>query len=173
MRKFLKILMGICVILLLVIVGAVTYTLNRMCKQNPELAEQEREGPTILIDSISSYLTVDEAIIILEKEGYSSVNITEQKLSPTDRRPRFDFVRIEISDYQSLNQKGELKITFFNDRLEGVHYCADNIALYLRSRSEAVNPLEHYIETIETSSCVWISDKRIAGERKRWLRCYS
>jgi hypothetical protein len=174
MKKFAKVLIGICVILILLVTGAVMYTLHRMCKQDPELVKQEQEGVAVLINNLSSYLSVDETRRILEEEGYSSLSIIEmQKTSPADRRPRYDFTRIEIEDYRSLNQRGRLEVYFFNDQLMRVHYCPENIVLYLERRSKEAKSMGAYVEVRENPYCVWIADKRMEEKEKQWVKCYS
>jgi len=142
-----------------------------LSKHAPVFAEKEQKGPAALIESMSSYLTLDGAMKILWEEGYSSIDIIRVEKSATGtNRPRYDYTVIGISDYRSMDQKGTLEIYFFNDQLEGVRYYPDNVALYLENRSKEFKSVEPYIEVkAAIPYYVWIVDKRIEEKRRSAL----
>ena len=152
--------------IILFIAGVVIY-------ENAFLNMRHHDSPSILIGDISSYLTIDEIMKKLERDGYLATIVEEQRLSRTDVRPQFDYVTIKVGNYESFDQRGELKIYLFNDQSERILYCPNDIAAYSKKLLETTRVAQDYIEIKEYSSCIWITDKRVEKKRLQWIKRYS
>jgi hypothetical protein len=156
----------VCIIILFIIVGIALY-------KKASVASIDSEIPAFLVGDIYSYSPLDKTIEKLEEEGYSAIDIVEEtKLASTDTRQQFNYITVDVADYEDLGQRGRLKIYFLNDQLERVSYCPDDIALYLKKLSEKES-LDSYVKITESSSCVWLEDKRIVDKRSQWIKRYS
>lgn len=103
-----------------------------------------------------------------------------------DSRPRFEVV-VRQTDFRHLGVDGELRLTFFNDRLYGIAFYPRLADHYLRQLGVSGLRLPRSSEPLELSrnSLVWSGsdetgvryvawiDRRLLDEMERWLTCYS
>src|SRR5262245_713953 len=83
-----------------------------------------KEGRTPLMWGIPSQISPATAKSYFQAAGRWSIN---KRPGPTDRRPRFDFLFIDVGDVVHLGQTGRLGLVFYNDRLYSMMFTPDDV----------------------------------------------
>lgn len=142
--------------------------------------------PIELIDGFKSYQPIETVKQYCDSLGYPWEVIEDSKLSPGDKRPRFDIFVVEINNFKHLDQTGNLKLEFFNNRLSSISfYPVDEIA-YLRELSDKKNINLIDINKITKDNLkIWKyrnykdkfyigwQDLRLEQEEWEWIKKYS
>jgi hypothetical protein len=86
--------------------------------------EYKRATPNqrTLVDEWQSFSRPEEVKAKLESRQIAFEESFEGSLGANDRRPRFDFRRLQVPEYTLFGVKGELRFEFFNDRLMEVRF---------------------------------------------------
>ena len=92
-------------------------------------------GPTRLFDDFQSYQTPNVIRGVLNSETNQALWTEDSKKFdpvPPDRRPAYKFTYLS-GPYKSLGISGQLKLTFYNDRLMEVQFSTINGRAYLEA----------------------------------------
>jgi hypothetical protein len=137
-----------------------------------------------LITGFESYASRDEVVPSMSSKFKVEV-IEDSARPPEDRRPPFSILTLSFSGFQHLNNDGELRITFFNNRLEKTWFYPDNPDAYfsaLRLQGLVFNDRE---EITINNTVIWSAidyrgkryvawaDKRLRAQSRRWILSYS
>lgn len=164
------------------------YLLTIMCFSNCQNSGTEcpRTAPSHLIDNFYSYQTIAD----FEKEiknSYETIIVIENsKLSDTDKRPPFDIYTISIPEFKHLGLSGQLRASFFNNRLQSIWFYPDNVDEYLKELDNdlKINLKEEKEIRIDCVSITkWTdfkddlyfswTDTRLQQEQNDWISKYS
>jgi hypothetical protein len=148
-----------------------------------------------LITGFQSYSSVADV-----KEGIlknTRFEITEDsKLPDGDKRPPFSIYTISLKRYQHLGQSGELRLTFFNNRLMATWFYPEDARQYLhnleengllipvkdfsevqfgKSVKQHVNPFTDVLCSTDYRKKIYVSwtDSRLENESNAWIMRYS
>src|SRR5438094_4487733 len=82
---------------------------------------------TKLIDGLQSYASVEEI-----KRLFPEWKVIENSgLKPGDKRPPINIYSVAVKNYSHLNCRGELRLTFFNNRLMEAWFIPDEFEKYI------------------------------------------
>jgi hypothetical protein len=141
-------------------------------------------GPTPLCDGFKSYETVKEARVRISQEGKSGPWREESKsLGPPDKRPPYQFITLS-GPFSLSNIPGNLKLTFYNDRLMSTEFSTakgQEFLATLQKEQGKVPPsvnkevvisgrtqLSYYIDQGGTFRFLW-SDPKLEDEWQHWI----
>lgn len=143
----------------------------------------ERLPGASLVSGFVSYTTRAEA---LPATGADIVwRVVEDSPGPVDGRPPFAIHVVEAASVSCFGQRGTLQVSFFNDRLYEVCFCADNpgalLAELMSQGLELVDGMEvargdvavAAVTTLHGRRYVRWQDVRLARQMERWLSKYS
>jgi len=155
----------------------------------PETFTDRADVSSPLLGSLPSYATVDD---IRQRHGSGAWTVVGNSHLPTgDPRPRFDMVRVSIPGYVHLGHRGDLELTFFNDRLSSAWFYPDDDRGYLAALArDGVEVAESDWETepavvVAPYTRVWTTrdfrgrvyvgwdDSRLVEQQRRWIERYS
>jgi hypothetical protein len=140
-----------------------------------------------LVDGISSYISISEARELLGILAAKWEVVEDSGREPTkDSRPPFRFYTALVRGYEFLGFKGDLKLTFFNDRLMTSVFYPDDFTGFVRSvstsllglvekKSAHVLPFTEVTLGIDHQKRDFISweDVRLTKEMSIWIKRYS
>ena len=141
--------------------------------------------PAQLVGSYQSSQKPHEVLNALRdaKRKYTVVEDSKGP-APPDRRPRFDFLVLEVEDQEYCGQRGTLRLTFFNDRLNSTIFYPADVRACITALGQAPTGLERgrliAANTLLMSSTdykgrpyvAW-HDQRMNEEQDRWVSKYS
>ena len=144
-------------------------------------------SPSSLIDEYTSYQSIKSVRKALIDSGYSWQIFEDSKLPDNDRRPPFNIFTILVKNYKSIDHSGELRLTFFNNRLMSTWFYPVDLNGYLLSLKSKKNiDLSGSDEVkFSTFTSVWKHedfenrmyvgwvDTRLRDESNRWISKYS
>lgn len=85
-----------------------------------------------LLGSLKSFDSPDETSAKLDPKLLPWKTVEEPQLvSRSDKRPRFEFLRVRVEGYLHLGQLCDLELVFFNDRLMEVRLLAKDTKVFL------------------------------------------
>jgi hypothetical protein len=155
------------------------------CKQQSFVDVPKQRS--VLIDGIRSYSRVDEIRSLLGSltEKWEVVENSGQT-SANDPRPPFRIYATVIHGYQHLGFTGDLKLTFFNDRLMSATFYPDDFEGYVKrvrttvpqlAESKSVPLPPHSQVTLGTDyqqrKYISWEDARLVEEMSIWIKRYS
>ncbi len=142
--------------------------------------------PVGLIDGFKSYESIETVKQHCNSLGYDWIVIEDSKLSPGDKRPRFDIFVVEINGYKHLKATGILRLKFYNDRLSDTWFYPEKHEIYLNTllqerNIDLINVDEKTIGNLriwkrkdyrEKLYIGWL-DIRLEQEEFEWIKKYS
>lgn len=140
-----------------------------------------------LIDGIESYQSIKDFELFLKNRLLRWEITGESKLSPQDRRPPFSIYEITIRDYSHLDFVGDLKVTFFNNRLMETRFYPLDVEGYIKifaqeegfdlhaTHGATVPPFTHVSLATDCEQRKYIGwfDNRLDTELNTWIKRYS
>lgn len=147
----------------------------------------DRAAPTILVDDIKSYWSVDQFTQYLHQRSLQ-FEIGREVGATFDSRPPHLFVEVQVKNYRHHGVEGVLTGTFFNDRLSTVVFFPADVAAYLKHlTAEERLDLDNSAEIVERESHrrIWVhldltgkkyvgwEDTRLGDEMNLWIKRYS
>lgn len=156
----------------------------------PETFTEREADSSPLMGVFASYSSIAD----IRQQHFPGVMwpiIENSKLAAGDSRPRFDIYCALVPGYTHLGQRGELRLTFFDDRLAEVRfhpedpdtYLAALTATGLKVTSSRNSPVEEV--TVPPHTRVWVMrdyrntmyvgwcDGRLRSQMTRWIERYS
>jgi hypothetical protein len=140
--------------------------------------------PAQLIGQYQSSQTPQQVMAAIREAKWKFVVVEDSKgPEPPDRRPRFDFLSVEVEDQEYCGQRGVLKMVFFNDRLNSTIFFPPDVRTCLNAlgqqptategRLVAANTL--FLTSTDYKGRPYVSwhDKRMNDEQDRWVSRYS
>jgi len=142
---------------------------------------------SVLLDSIRSYSRVDEIRTLLGHLAAKwEVIEKSSEASPTDSRPPFQVYAVFAREYEHLGFRGDLKLTFFNDRLMSAVFYPRDFSGYVRRASATlpgltektsvrVPPFTQVTLVTDYHQRKYVSweDVRLTEEMSIWIKRYS
>jgi hypothetical protein len=143
-----------------------------------------RSDRSPLIDGFSSYAPRAEVEGQLKRAGLPYSIGEENCLAPTDRRPTYEVAEIKVQKFTHLGHTGDLRLSFFNNRLSHTwFYPADPEAYLLTLRSAGLqvseqrtlkgNTVMWTYQAFDGRRCVGWADTRLDEEHSNWIWRYS
>jgi hypothetical protein len=119
-------------------------------------------------------------------QGHRLEVVQKSLCDRNDPRPCFEVLVLK-TDFDHLGSRGELLLTFFNDRLYGTTFYPEDFESYLQQLGESGTDLPRRSEPLELSrnTRIWAAaddsgreyvawiDQRLFDEHARWIACYS
>lgn len=143
--------------------------------------EQPRSA---LISEFVRYASREEVVSKVSSRFQIQV-VEDSSLPAGDRRPPFSIYTLSVAGFRYLDHDGELRMTFFNNRLQETwFYPNDPDAYFSALRSHGVVPSEHS-QLVMGRTAVWTGtdyrvksyvawqDTRLGEQSKRWISRYS
>ena len=161
------------------------------CDSRPsETFLEQTDEPVILMGEFVSYSSIED-IRMTHQFGDNWEVVEDSKHASSEGRPPFNDYRVRVSSYQHFNCEGELKLEFFNNRLQSVWFYPNDIDAYLGKLNEVgvsvskgvPSILDDWVSWQHTS--VWSSvdfqnrryviweDKRLTQQMHRWVELYA
>jgi hypothetical protein len=166
---------------LVALIGAVAMV---ACTEPKDAYAQIQSPPAQLLGELKSYASPTQVRSQLPSQ-LRVETIEDSKLSDSDSRPRFDVLTWRVRDFEHLGHRGELRLTFLNDRLLGAWFYPQSYDSYLGAlRDSNLEPaseptrLDSFTEfwtarDFQQQAYVAWEDARLADEQKRWIMKYS
>jgi hypothetical protein len=140
---------------------------------------------TPLITGFESYATAEQikeqALVGLE---WSVMEISS--LPPGDRRPPFNMLTLSVPSFSHQQHTGELRLHFFNNRLESTCFYPSDPAAYVQALRQAAILTDDANEgSARPFTYIWVetdyrgkvyvgwTDRRLQAQSNRWIRRYS
>jgi len=181
--RLLKYVMAVVLLIVLVLVAAIFWWEEGY----RQVTFVDRAAPTILIDDIKSYWSVDQFTQYLHQRS-QQFEVGKEFGATFDSRPPHLFVEVQVKSYGHYGVEGKLIGTFFNNRLSTILFYPANIDLYLKHLcTEAKLDLVNSSEILEPElhRRIWIhpdhtegryvgwEDTRLRDEMDLWIKRYS
>lgn len=147
----------------------------------------DRAAPTILVDDIKSYWTVDQFTQFLHQRSLQ-FEVGREVGATFDSRSPHLFVEVQVKSYGHHGVEGVLTGTFFNNRLSTVVFFPADVDTYLKhltteEKLDLVNSAE--IVELKSHRRIWVhfdhtgkkyvgwEDTRLGDEMNLWIKRYS
>ena len=139
---------------------------------------------TPLIAGLPSYAAPNEVLPRLASFPPPAV-VEQSALPPNDRRPPFSIYSVSIRDYRHLEHTGELRLLFFNDRLQDTIFYPHDPAAYMAALKASGVIVSEGKEWKSENTVVWTAvdyrgqryvgwaDLRLRKQSERWISRYS
>ena len=142
---------------------------------------------SVLVDDIRSYSRVDQVRTLLgDVAAKWEVVENSGQASSKDSRPPFQIYTALVHGYEHLGFKGDLKLTFFNDRLMSAVFYPNDFAGYVsrasvtfpdlrEKKSVQVPPFTQVTLGTDYQQRRYVSweDVRLVEEMSIWIKRYS
>jgi len=89
------------------------------CDRETETYVERRPGEDLLLGDFKSYSSLAE---VRARLSAYEPHVVEDSPGPTDHRPPFHMVTVEVLRYRNLGRTGTLRLDFFNDRLQSAGF---------------------------------------------------
>lgn len=138
-----------------------------------------------LVGGFESYMSQAELMARLAGRADVTVIPDPNVRSPTDPRPPFDIVTVELASFEHLKHKGMLRITLFNNRLQHIRFFPEDPEGYLKVFGQSETTLWKDLERVfgnvvlrqatDYRGKVYVAweDIRLIEESNRWILCYA
>jgi hypothetical protein len=121
-------------------------SLLNACKTEKDSFTKVESETSQLINGLKSYSSVSEVINNFFTDSDTTI-LFNSRLPDGDRRPPYNIIIISISNYDHLNENGELELYFFNDRLMSTTFYPDSITYYVEELKK--NNVDFNVDLIE------------------------
>jgi hypothetical protein len=137
-----------------------------------------------LIAGLPSYAAPNEVLPKLASFPMPVV-VEQSALPPNDGRPPFSIYSVSVREYRHLEHSGELRLLFFNDRLQETVFYPQDPAAYMAALKAAGVVVTQGQEWKTENTVVWTAvdyrgqryvgwaDQRLREQSKRWISRYS
>ena len=137
-----------------------------------------------LVTGFESYLSLEEVIPRLPS-SMKPVVLEDSSLSLGDQRPPFSIYSISVRGFRHIGHEGELKLVFFNNRLQETVFYPANPATYLAALKTSGIALLDGQELRRGNTVIWQAvdyqrrsyigwaDIRLRDQSRRWISRYS
>jgi hypothetical protein len=145
----------------------------------------EIESPQApLIAGFTSYAKPREVLPQLSLFSQPVV-VENSALSANDRRPPFSIYSLSVRNFRHIEHSGELRLLFFNDRLQQTIFYPDNAAAYLAALKASGVAVSEGQELKSQNTVVWVAidyqgrqyvgwgDRRLLEQSNRWISRYA
>jgi hypothetical protein len=153
--------------------------------ERPTFTDVPKERSS-LVDGLYSYLSPSEASELLGELATSWKVLEDEKAPPGDSRPPFRLYTTLVHGFENLGFEGDLKLTFFNERLMSAGFFPNDPVAYfqrlnavlpaLTEKTPArVPPFTDVVLGIDYQSRKFASweDTRLVREMAFWIKRYS
>jgi hypothetical protein len=139
---------------------------------------------TPLIAGLPSYAAPPEVLPKLASFA-TPVVVEKSALPANDRRPPFSIYSISIREYRHLEHEGELRLLFFNDRLQQTVFYPYDPRAYMEALKASGTRISEGMEWNTGNTVVWTAvdyrghkyvgwaDIRLRKQSERWIARYS
>ncbi len=147
----------------------------------------DRVTPTDLLLGLTSHVSPEEAQRMLNVRQDNWRVIEDTKSSANDKRPPYHLLVVAVSNASSYGQRGEARLSFFNDRLMQIAFYPDDVSRFLRKLKEetgvdleksGVHKMASGAEAVarkdlKNAYSVVVSNPDLRKEHESWIRRYS
>jgi hypothetical protein len=138
-----------------------------------------------LVDGFESYMSQAELMVRLAERTDVTIIPDPKVHLPTDSRPPFNIVVVELASFEHLKHQGNLRITLFNNRLQHVRFFPEDPKGYFMLFRQSETTLWKHLERVfgnvvlrqatdyRGRDYVAWEDKRLIEESNRWILCYA
>ena len=134
-----------------------------------------------LFPGFESYASREE---VMPKIARAQINLVEESKRDKDSQPPYRIHAVKLP-YEHLQNRGELLLTFFNNRLMQTSFYPDDLDRYLAALRSSRIELHTGSEVKNGHTAIWIgkdfdnknyvgwADDRLRTQQRRWLSRYS
>lgn len=156
------------------------------CHEAPEVYTSVESVKSPLVAGFASYMTPDEVSHRLSPDLLPWEIVEDSQLPAGDKRPPFNILIVSVGHFEHLAHVGELKLDFFNRRLESTWFFPQNGPAFLATlRAHGIDLIGSHEMFVAPYTRVWTAkdyrgrmyvaweDTRLREQSNRWISRYS
>lgn len=153
----------------------------------PTYSERKITNSTQLIEPFNSLTSPSQAENILKSGNYAFMVLENSRLNDGDKRPKFNILTWKIEKFEHLGTKGNLTISFFNEKMVSTRFYPSDVSGYIDVLSKkydldfktdtttSIPPKTglHYYKDLEDKFYIEWQDEELQEQVDEWIKNYS